>query len=84
MAKLIVNDQEKELPDGSPIQETAEDLGIPFGCTRGICGTCKVEVVSGEENLDELTLREKDMNRDRKNRLACQCSIKSGTVKIKW
>ena len=84
MAKIIntKNNEEKKVPDGSPIQKACEELGVPFSCTNGICGTCMINVIKGEENLSELTEKEDDLGRDRKNRLACQCKIKQGEVEI--
>lgn len=85
MAKLIINDDEIDLPDQSPIQESCEEAGIPFACTEGICGTCVIEVESGMENLSEFNEAEQDFLGDLDHeRLACQCKIKSGTVKIKY
>lgn len=84
MAKLIIDSEEHNLPDGSPIDALCEDAGIPFCCNSGVCGTCKVEVLEGAQNLSELTQEEKDMGLDLNNRLSCQCSIKSGTVKITY
>jgi len=84
MTKIIFEGGgEKEIEDGEPIRETCEELGVPFSCTEGICGTCMIDILEGEENLSELTQQEKDMDRDRKRRLACQCKINQGTVKIK-
>ena len=84
MAKIVLNDSVEEVPDGSRVREAAERLGVPFGCKQGICGTCKIEILEGEENLNELNEQEEYMEgRDRKHRLACQCSIIKGTVKIK-
>ena len=82
MAKLIIDNDEYNLPDGGSIDAICENAGIPFCCNSGVCGTCKVEVLDGAENLDELTDEEKDLGMDRNNRLSCQCRIKSGTVKI--
>ena len=84
MAKLIIDSEEHNLPDGSPIDAICENTGIPFCCNSGVCGTCKVEVLEGEENLDELTEEENDLGMDHNNRLSCQCKIKSGTVKITY
>ncbi len=84
MAKLIVEGQEKDVQDGEGIKDAAKDLGVVFGCEDGLCGTCMVEVEEGAENLTELTQAEKDMGVDDKNRLACQCKIKEGTVKLKY
>lgn len=84
MAKLISakTKETKEIPNGKPIRETCEEFGIPFQCTNGICGTCMIDIVDGEENLSELTEAENDLERDRKHRLACQCKIKKGKVTI--
>lgn len=86
MAKLIIEGEEKhDLPDNSPIQETCEEAGIPFACTEGICGTCVIEVTEGMENLSEFNQEEEDFLGDLDTeRLACQCKIKQGTVKIKY
>lgn len=73
----------EEIKDGELIREKAEELGVPFGCEEGICGTCMIDILEGEENLSELTESEKDLMRDKKHRLACQCRIKKGMVKFK-
>jgi len=88
MAKLIFEDsgEEVELPDDSPIQEICEDEGVPFACTEGVCGTCVIEVVEGKENLSPQTQEEEDFlgaGCDNE-RLACQCRLMNGCVKIKF
>lgn len=82
MAKIKTDDSEIEIPDGSPIRESCEELGVPFSCQDGVCGTCLIEVEEGMENLTEYTQAEKNMGINGKFRLACQCKIKSGDVKI--
>lgn len=86
MAKLIFNDEEEiELKNGSPIKEACEEMGIPFACEEGICGTCIVEVVEGQENLTPMTEEELDfLGEQDYERLACQCRIKKGCVKIRF
>ncbi|MFA5060182.1 MAG: 2Fe-2S iron-sulfur cluster-binding protein [Candidatus Omnitrophota bacterium] len=84
MAKLIIDNAEHEIPDGSSIAEVCEKSGIPFSCNSGVCATCQVKVLEGAENLSELNQEELDLGMDRDNRLSCQCSIKSGTVKLKY
>ena len=77
--------EETELEDDSPIAESCEEAGVPFACTEGICGTCIVEVVSGMNNLSDPTEPELDfLGEDGvcKERMACQCRIKKGTVEI--
>jgi ferredoxin len=87
MAKIIFEDNKEEavLPDGSPIAEVCEQAGIPFACTEGVCGTCVIEVTEGMENLSEFNQAESDFLGDLdKERLACQCKILGGCVKIKF
>jgi len=85
MAKIIVNEEEVELEDGSRIKETCEEMGIPFACEEGVCGTCVIEVEEGMENLSQFTEEELDfLGEQETERLACQCSLKNGCVKIKF
>jgi ferredoxin len=86
MAKIIQTKtgQEIEVNDGESIKEACEKLGVPFGCQNGLCGTCMIDVDSGEDNLSELTEEEEILERDKKHRLACQCKIKEGEVGIGW
>jgi len=86
MAKIIrtKTGQEIEVKDGISIKDACEKLGVPFGCHNGICGTCMVHIEKGEENLSSLTEEEEILERDKKNRLACQCKIKKGEVGISW
>jgi len=85
MAKVIIKDtgEEIELQDGEPIAQACEDAGVPFACTEGVCGTCVIEVIEGMDNLSDFTQEEKDFlgTLDRE-RLACQCKIKCGSVKL--
>ncbi len=75
----------REVVDGNEAWDEAEELGVAFGCQDGRCGSCRVEVVEGSENLSELTKNELDagMNEDENYRFMCQCKIKSGLVKIR-
>ena len=84
MAKLksVKTKKEVEVPDGNYIRRAAEELGVQFCCNIGICGSCAIDVVEGEENLTDLTQEEKDMDMNKKKRLACQCRIKKGKVVI--
>lgn len=86
MAKLIANNEDEvEVADGERIKDVCEELGVPFACEEGICGTCVIEVTEGMENLSEFTEEEEDFIGDRgTERLACQCRIKGGCVKISF
>jgi ferredoxin len=84
MAKIVLNEtDETELKDGSNIQEACEESGVPFACTEGVCGTCVIEVEEGMENLNEYTEAEKEFLGETDNeRLACQCRLEKGTLKV--
>jgi len=84
MATIQVDDQEREVPDGSAIKDACKEMGVVFGCEDGLCGTCLVEVESGMENLSERNEAENNMGVEGNNRLTCQCKIKQGLVKIKY
>ena len=88
MAELFFHNGERyELEDGSPIEEACEQAGVPFACSGGICGTCIIEVLEGMENLSDPTQAELDFIGEKgvkTERMACQCRIKSGAVKVKF
>lgn len=87
MGKLIFDHsgEEIEVLDGDPIMPVCEEYGVPFGCTEGICGTCIIEVVEGKENLSSYTQEENDfLGEEQDERLACQCNLKCGIVKIRF
>ena len=83
MAKIKTDKGEIEVKDGEPITEACEKLGVAFGCYEGICGSCRIAIIEGSENLLELTEREEEMGMSKNTRLACQCRINKGEVKIK-
>lgn len=82
MAQLIHKDKVVEVKDGDNLREAGEQIGIPFSCEQGYCGTCWIDVLEGDENLSELSPDEDNLGMDRKRRLACQCKIKQGKVKV--
>ncbi len=82
MAVFKTAEEEREIPDGTKLEETAEAMGVPFGCHHGVCGHCKVVVLEGMENLSAKSQEEEDYDMDESERLMCQCSIVSGTVAI--
>ena len=85
MPTLIINDEEHELNDGQPIKECCEEAGVPFACEEGVCGTCVVEVEEGMANLSPFNQEEEDFLGEIDNeRLACQCKIQKGSVKLRF
>ncbi len=84
MAKIKTNEKEVELEDGSDIREVCEDeLDTLIACSDGTCGVCKVEVLEGMENLNDINEKEKEMGCEDNERLVCQCKIIKGEIKIK-
>ena len=87
MPKLIFENtgDEKEIDEDAGLHEHCEEAGVPFACTEGVCGTCVIEVTEGMENLSEFTQEEMDFLGDQdRERLACQCKIRGGCVKVKF
>ncbi|MBD3319278.1 2Fe-2S iron-sulfur cluster binding domain-containing protein [Candidatus Woesearchaeota archaeon] len=84
MAKIICDDKEVECQADDTIIEPCKKLNVSFGCTSGLCGTCNIIVLRGMKNLTPRTEQEEAMALPAENRLACQCKIKGGTVKIKY
>jgi ferredoxin len=73
-----------ELAPGEPILSSCEELGVPFGCQAGNCGTCVIVIESGMENLEPKNEQEEDMGLRDNERLACQARIKDGLVVATW
>ncbi|MFH1426467.1 MAG: 2Fe-2S iron-sulfur cluster-binding protein [Candidatus Kerfeldbacteria bacterium] len=75
------DDLEMDVEFGASLKETAEEVGsnIPFGCEQGVCGTCLINVVEGEDNMSDIEEHEKEtlnaMGAEPNQRLACQCKI---------
>lgn len=88
MATLVFDHSKEEvfLSDDSPIAEACEEAGVPFACTEGVCGTCVIEIKEGKENLSDPTKEEEDFLGEgtRHERLACQCRIKQGRVRVSF
>ncbi|MBU1151679.1 (2Fe-2S)-binding protein [Patescibacteria group bacterium] len=79
--------EEAEVEAGAKLMDVTRDKGwsIAYGCEDGMCGTCIISVVSGMENLNEVSDKEKDtleaMGMDPSvHRLACQCKVNGDVV----
>lgn len=86
-------------PDGSEqvteafVGSTIVSAGTRFkrplatGCSEASCGTCRVEVLEGAENLTEQTARErmtlKENNYPTTWRLGCKVELVAGAVKVR-
>ncbi len=84
MGKIIIDNIEYEVADGTQVAQACETAGIPFSCNSGVCATCQIEILEGAENLGELNREELELGQDRNHRLGCQCVLKSGIVKVTY
>ncbi|SDF98387.1 2Fe-2S iron-sulfur cluster-binding protein [Alloyangia pacifica] len=77
------------VPAGTRIIEISEKIGagITYGCREGDCGTCLTHVVEGAEHLSEPSALElrvlKENLAGHSDRLACQCQVLGGAVKVR-
>ncbi|MEL6419806.1 MAG: 2Fe-2S iron-sulfur cluster-binding protein [Pseudomonadota bacterium] len=77
------------IPAGTRIIEVSEKVGsgIIYGCREGDCGTCMTRVEAGVENLSEPSALEAKVLKEnlagRNDRLACQCQVLGGDVKVR-
>ena len=84
MAKVIRGNESVDITDGDSIKEACRRLDVLFGCESGLCGTCILEIVEGAQNLSERTEAEEAMGLPDNHRLACQCRLLHGSVKIRY
>jgi ferredoxin len=82
MAKVICNNQSFKQDDDDTLVMTSVKAGIPISCLSGECGSCKIKVLSGAENLFDKTEEEERFNLASDERLSCQTKIKEGEVTI--
>lgn len=83
IAEIIVDEKKCVVKDGSDIIDVCISSGINFGCYVGVCKSCKIKVQEGMDNLSDLTDEEKESDLEPDERLACQCKVLHGTVRIK-
>lgn len=79
MATIKSHSRQAAAIDGGSMDNAAE-VGVLFGCRRGVCGKCATDVVSGQEKLSAPTAAEQAMDLAPNRRLMCQCTISGGTV----
>jgi His-Xaa-Ser system protein HxsD len=81
--KIVYKGKGHVIREGEELIDVCEKLGVQFGCKNGTCGTCKIEIINGSENISELTEVEKELGGDNKTRFACQCKMGNGDIEIK-
>ena len=90
MAEVEVkNDGAKvQVADGSLLAELDGKCSVLFACKSGSCGSCKVKVTSGMENLEAPNDVEQSglatFGTDPSERLLCVCKIKKGNVTVEY
>lgn len=90
MAKVEIKNDSKtvDIPDGSLLVELDGKCSILFACKSGSCGSCKVRVLEGMENLESPSDIEKSgleiFGTAPNERLPCVCKIKKGKVKVEF
>ncbi len=90
MAKVEVKNDGTtvEVPDGSLLVELDGKCSILFACRTANCGSCKVKILEGKENLEEPDELEKGgleiFSTDPDDRLMCVCKIKSGNITVEY
>ena len=90
MPKLtfLVSGQSHDVPAGTSFLEFCQENDPPhdFGCTVGSCGTCRLEIVEGADNVNATTDEEREtveMSTDCEGaRLGCQLVIQ-GDVSVR-
>ena len=90
MAEVEIKNDSKtvNIPDGALLAELDGKCSILFACKAGSCGSCKVKVTEGMENLEPPNETEKSglaiFGSDPSERLPCVCRIKKGKVKVEF
>ncbi|MCR4327715.1 MAG: (2Fe-2S)-binding protein [Nanoarchaeota archaeon] len=84
MPKIILNEKEIDFEEDINPYLEFEKLGVDFSCHNGVCGTCKIKVLKGMENINPKTEMEEEFPLDEDERLACQCHKLKGNVEAKY
>lgn len=66
------------------LSELFPNAPLKFGCLQGHCGTCRIKITSGTQNISPETKQEIETIEKlclKNTRLACQCAI-NGDIDI--
>jgi len=81
MASVIMGERRAQVKDGREIRDACKALGVPLECDDHH-HTCHIEILEGAENLAAHSEIEEKEGMDTTHRLACQCVIRKGNIKI--
>ena len=91
MPTVSLEDKDYEINSDQPVYMELSDQGmdLPHGCLSGACSACKVEILSGAENLSPPDVIEantleavKSEFPDKTIRLSCRAKLLSGKISI--
>jgi 2Fe-2S ferredoxin len=81
---------EVAVPDGGALVDVCDEhrAPVPFSCKSANCGTCRVEVLEGQDELlpakdDELDILDIFGLAPPRHRLACQARFKPGLARLR-
>ncbi|MEY4065256.1 MAG: hypothetical protein RIR26_1464 [Pseudomonadota bacterium] len=86
LVTFVIDDLDVEVPSNTRLTDIVEASGadITFGCRNGTCGTCRVRILEGMENLSPATAEERDflaaLNSPSEERLGCQFRVCGNVV----
>ena len=79
---FLLEDMDVEIPSsGARFQEIVEASGadVTFGCRNGTCGTCRIRIEEGLENISPKGREESDflesIEAQKDERLGCQITV---------
>lgn len=81
LVHFVLEDMTAEVPDGASFIDIVDATGadVTFGCRNGTCGTCRVRIEEGAQNVSEKRREEDDfltsIEADSASRLGCQLTI---------
>jgi ferredoxin len=89
--RFLTTDRSVDFPDGDDVNllrvAIRQECGVPYKCASGNCGTDRVCVVEGADNLEPARRRERETLGDELlaagYRLACQTYVR-GDVAVRW
>jgi ferredoxin len=89
--RFLTSERSVEFPDGDDVNllrvAIRQECGLPYKCASGNCGTDRVQVVEGADNLERPRRRERETLGEellaQGYRLACQTYV-HGDLAVSW